>query len=67
MLDTGLKGPNALITGGGTGIRLGIAQALAHEGVNVAITRRNPSPTAIAIPTDISAEDQVVAMVDTTI
>ena len=78
MLDTGLKGQNALITGGGTGIGLGIAQALAREGVNVAIASRNPSPAAIAalgecgatvvaIPTDVSAEDQVVAMVDTTI
>ncbi|MDP6444897.1 MAG: SDR family NAD(P)-dependent oxidoreductase, partial [Pirellulaceae bacterium] len=35
-----LQGKNALITGGGTGIGLGIARALASEGCQVAITGR---------------------------
>jgi 3-oxoacyl-[acyl-carrier protein] reductase len=36
-----LKNKTALITGGNTGIGYGIAQALAQEGVNVAITSRS--------------------------
>ncbi|WP_319824246.1 SDR family NAD(P)-dependent oxidoreductase [Thalassovita sp.] len=35
-----LKGKHALVTGGGTGIGLAIARALAAEGVNVTITGR---------------------------
>ena len=38
-----LKGKAALITGGSKGIGFGIAKALLHEGVNVAITSRNES------------------------
>jgi citronellol/citronellal dehydrogenase len=54
---------------------LGIAKALAQEGVDMAIASRNPDPAAIeelralgarvvAIPTDVSREDQVKAMID---
>ena len=39
-MDTGMKGHTALITGGSSGIGLGIARALAHEGVHLAIASR---------------------------
>jgi 3-oxoacyl-[acyl-carrier protein] reductase len=78
MLDTGLKGTNALITGGASGIGLGIATVLAREGANLAIASRNPDQTAIAalrsygvrvldIKADVSKEDQVERMVRTAI
>jgi NAD(P)-dependent dehydrogenase (short-subunit alcohol dehydrogenase family) len=73
-VDSGLEGKTALITGGASGIGLGIAQALAAEGVDLAIASRNPDPAGLealrakgvrvaAIPTDVSREDQVQAMV----
>lgn len=73
-MDTGLEGKTALITGGASGIGFGIAKALAEEGVNLAVASRNPDPTAldalranavevVAIPTDVSQEDQVNSMV----
>ena len=37
MMESGLRGKNALITGGGTGIGRAIALALAAQGVNIAI------------------------------
>lgn len=36
-----LKGKNAIVTGGGRGLGKAVALALAHEGVNIAITGRN--------------------------
>ena len=42
-MDLGIKGKNALVLGGATGIGNGIAKALAAEGVNVAIASRNLS------------------------
>ncbi|MFQ5857652.1 MAG: SDR family NAD(P)-dependent oxidoreductase [Anaerolineae bacterium] len=74
IMDTGLEGKTALITGGASGIGFGIAKALAEEGVNLAVASRNPDPTAldalranavevVAIPTDVSQEDQVNSMV----
>ena len=74
-MDLGLRGKTALITGGASGIGQGIAQVLAAEGVNLAIASRNPDPAVIdalratgvrciAIPTDVSQEAQVVAMVE---
>jgi len=76
MLDTGLAGKTCLITGGSTGIGLGIARALAREGVHLAVASRNPEAEgmaelaqlsrghAIAIHADVSKEDGAVGMVN---
>ena len=77
-MDSGLKGKTALITGGSSGIGLGIARTLAQEGVNLAIASRNPKPEAVKelsdlgikvvlVKADVSKEDQVINMVDTAI
>ncbi len=77
-MDTGMKGHTALITGGSSGIGLGIAKALAQEGVNLAVASRNPTPDAIEelrtygvdvfpVRADVSKEEQVVNMVAETI
>jgi NAD(P)-dependent dehydrogenase (short-subunit alcohol dehydrogenase family) len=74
-MELELRGKSALITGGASGIGLGVAQVLAEEGVNLAIASRHPDPAVIdalramgvhcvAIPTDVSQEAQVVAMVE---
>ncbi len=70
----------ALITGGGTGMGRAAAIRLALEGANVVIAGRRIEPlndvvdtikqvggTAYAIATDISQEDQIQHMVDSTI
>lgn len=73
-MDTGLRGKNALITGGSSGIGLGIATVLADEGVNLAIASRNPDPQAVdklsktgikcvSIKADVSREVDVISMV----
>ena len=73
-METKLKGKNALVTGGSSGIGRGIALALAAEGVNMAIASRNPDPNTIreieahgvrALPVvaDVSEEAQVVSMI----
>jgi len=76
MLDSGLAGKTCLITGGSTGIGLGISRALAKEGVRLAVASRNPVPEAIeelsklsgghAIPikADVSSEAGAVGMVN---
>ena len=47
MLDSALAGKTCLITGGSTGIGLGISRALAREGVHLAVASRNPDADAI--------------------
>ena len=74
MLKTGLDGKKALITGGGVGIGLAIAKALANEGVDIAIANRGEYPEAVeeiascgvqsfGIKADVSQEADVVRMV----
>ena len=74
MLESGLSGKTCLITGGSTGNGLGVATALAHEGVSLAAASRNPDPKAIeelqnlssrvvAIRADVSTETAAVGMV----
>jgi NAD(P)-dependent dehydrogenase (short-subunit alcohol dehydrogenase family) len=76
MLDSGLAGKTCLITGGSTGIGLGISRALAREGVHLGVASRNPDPDAMAelsqlsgghaipIKADVSSEDGAVGMVN---
>lgn len=74
MLDSNLKGKKALVTGGGVGIGLAIAKALADEGVDLAIANRGEYPEAVqelssrdvravGIQADVSKEADVVRMV----
>ena len=73
--DPGLQGKTALVTGGASGIGLGIAEALADENVDLAIVSRNPDPVAVgrlrgqggsvvALSADLSIEDHVLRAVD---
>ena len=39
-MDLGLKGKNAIVTGGSQGVGFAIAQGLAREGCNVALGAR---------------------------
>lgn len=77
-MDTDLVGKIGLITGGSTGVGLGIATALAKEGVHLAIASRNPEQhgleslsalgtKVLPLSVDVSKEDQVVRMVQETI
>ncbi|MCF0120061.1 MAG: SDR family NAD(P)-dependent oxidoreductase, partial [Oscillospiraceae bacterium] len=73
-----LTGKNAIVTGGGRGIGLGISTALAHQGANVAIFARGEAAAKEAIadlsskydgkftyyPTDISDLNSVRASVE---
>lgn len=75
-----LKGKNALITGGSKGIGLKTAEALAKEGVNIAITARNEETlkealdvlneykvSTIAIRGDVSIKDEVNEIVSSVV
>ena len=77
-METGLKGKTALITGGSSGIGLGIARALAIEGVDLAVASRMPDQEAldelrqlnvrvVSITADVSQEEQVTEMVQSAI
>lgn len=72
-----LTGQTAIVTGGALGIGYGISYRLAEAGANVVIANRTASEgekaaqdltakgwKAMAIPTDVSMEDQVKAMVE---
>lgn len=63
-MDLGLKGKNAIVTGGSQGIGKAIARELAREGVNVAIVARKKEALE-AIAKELSAETggRVVALV----
>lgn len=63
-----LAGKHAVVTGGGTGIGLAIAQALASQGAQVTITGRRPDVLEAAagsglhaLQMDVSHEDSVVS------
>src|SRR5688500_14206821 len=76
-MDLGLKGRNAIVTGGSQGIGKAIARELAREGVNVAIVARKKEPLeatarelsaetggrVIALTADVTSKEQVEAMV----
>jgi NAD(P)-dependent dehydrogenase (short-subunit alcohol dehydrogenase family) len=73
-MDTKLRGKNVLVTGGASGIGLGISEVLAKEGMNIAIASRNPDPEVkskieshgvkcILIYADLSKEEGIEKMV----
>lgn len=73
-MDFGLAGKRALITGGSSGIGLGIARILVSEGVKVAVASRDPDIAAIdalsngdikvlSIKANVSSEEQVIRMI----
>ncbi len=73
-----LKGKVALITGGGTGIGTAIAERFIADGAKVCITGRRkemlekvakslPSETVVTCPGDVSKEEDVKRMVETTV
>ncbi len=75
MMECGLRGKNALITGGGSGIGRAIALALANEGVNIAVASNQPADQTIReikshgvratiITADVSIEADVRRMVN---
>lgn len=62
------EGKVAAVTGGGSGIGRGVCHKLASEGATVAVVDINPQHVAeevrgLAIPTDVSSEEQVAGMV----
>lgn len=50
-MDLGIKGKTALVLGGGRGLGLGVAKALAAEGVNLALLSRNEAALRAAADT----------------
>jgi NAD(P)-dependent dehydrogenase (short-subunit alcohol dehydrogenase family) len=74
-MDAKLNGKTALVTGGTSGIGLAVAQALADEGVHVAVVSQHPDPAVVddlksrgvaacAIEADLSREPEVRRMFD---
>ena len=75
-MDTGLRGKSVLVTGGASGIGLGISTVLAKEGMDVAIASRSPDPKVKSdieafgvrcelIPADVAKPEDVKNMVST--
>jgi NAD(P)-dependent dehydrogenase (short-subunit alcohol dehydrogenase family) len=75
-MKVSLEGRTAIVTGGGTGLGLGYAQALADSGAAVAVTGRRPGPLeecvaaieksggkALAVPCDQRSREEVDAAV----
>src|ERR1700730_1455836 len=76
-MDLGLRGKNAIVTGGSQGIGKAIARELAREGVNVAIVARKKDQLeavarelgtetggrVIPLAADVTSREQVEAMV----
>ncbi len=75
-----LDGKIAIITGAGTGIGKGIAKAYSREGAKIVLASRNSltlektagelktaGGTAMVLPTDVTVEDQVIALVRKTV
>jgi 3-oxoacyl-[acyl-carrier protein] reductase len=73
-MDLGLKGRTAIVCGGSAGIGLGIAEALADEGANLAILARRVDPLereaarlgALAIAGDVTIPGDLERLVETT-
>ncbi|MGZ5126803.1 MAG: SDR family NAD(P)-dependent oxidoreductase [Burkholderiales bacterium] len=77
-MDLGLRGKNAVVTGGSQGIGKAIARELAREGVNVAIVARKKDQLdaaarelstetggrVIGLTADVTSKEQVEAMVN---
>jgi len=74
-MDLGLKGRTAIVCGGSAGIGLGIAEALADEGVNLVLLARRPDVLereaerlgALPEPGDVSVAEDLERVVRTTV
>lgn len=74
-MDLGLTGRTAIVCGGSAGIGLGIAEALAEEGANLALFARRPDVLeqeavrlgALAVTGDVTVADDLDRLVRTTV
>jgi 3-oxoacyl-[acyl-carrier protein] reductase len=74
-MDLGLQGRTAIVCGGSAGIGLGIAEALAEEGANVALFARRPDVLegeakrlgALAVPGDVAVAEDLERLVGATV